>query len=85
MSPRTTHAGTGGENRQRDQRSSGNAGGGVLLGSQEAGTAVTALTDVESTVAKETEYDIHIVRTSPRNMSALDGERGEERSQERLS
>lgn len=45
----------------------------VFLGSEEAGTAVTSVTDVESTVAGETQYDVHIVRTPPHDMTDLDG------------
>ena len=53
----------------------------VFLGSQKAGTTVTSITNVESTVAAEKEYDVHIVRTSPRNMADIDGEKLNELSQ----
>lgn len=54
----------------------------VFLGSEEAGTAVTSVTNVESTVAGETQYDVHIVRTPPRNMADLDKEKRKGTSQQ---
>lgn len=47
----------------------------VFVGSEDAGSIVTSVSSVGRSVASEKEYDVHIVRTSPREMTDVDDDR----------
>lgn len=47
----------------------------VFVGSENAGRIITTVSSVASVVASEQEYDVHIVRTRPREMTDIDADR----------
>lgn len=47
----------------------------VFVGSENAGRIITTVSSVASVVASEQEYDVHVVRTRPREMTDIDADR----------
>lgn len=47
----------------------------VFVGSENAGRIITSVSSVGGAVASEQEYDVHIVRNSPRVMTDIDADR----------